>query len=381
MKETIHEYLNTKVPSFMINEKKNNYSFKILKPCNSKGEFNKIEKCKNSIFLAGPCPRKDYSDDWRFEAYDLLEKIGFTGTVLTPTNENYQKIVGTDALGQQTWWEHTAMSTATAIVFWIPRSKEHPARTTNIEFGEWFKKPNTFFGWPKNAEHNEYLAVRLKENGKKYESTLYKTLKNAVDATKRKGTMYFTSDTHFSQERTLNYSRRPFVNVDEMDLEMISNWNKNVTMQDTVVHCGDFGELENIKTIIGNLNFKKLIWVCGNYERREYDKYKKLAKGLENVEFVDYYTFTENKKNYLCVHEPINPYVVEADKKFGKDKYITLFGHIHGRNFAKTNGFDLGIDYHRYAPISLEQVEWFRNAMQYWDINVHTGAVMQEPSK
>lgn len=105
------------------------------------------------------------------------------------------------------------------------------------------------------------------------------------------------------------------------------------------------------------------------------------TKGIENVEFVDYYTFTANKKNYLCIHEPINPYVVEADKKFGKDKYITLFGHIHGRNFAKTNGFDFGIDYHRYAPISLEQVEWFRNAMQYWDINVHTGAVMQEPSK
>ena len=44
MKETIHEYLNNKVPSFMINEKKNNYHFKIIKPCNTKGEFNKIEK-------------------------------------------------------------------------------------------------------------------------------------------------------------------------------------------------------------------------------------------------------------------------------------------------------------------------------------------------
>ena len=249
MKETIHEYLNTKVPSFMINEKKNNYSFKILKPCNSKGEFNKIEKCKNSIFLAGPCPRKDYSDDWRFEAYDLLEKIGFTGTVLTPTNENYQKIVGTDALGQQTWWEHTAMSTATAIVFWIPRSKEHPARTTNIEFGEWFKKPNTFFGWPKNAEHNEYLAVRLKENGKKYESTLYKTLKNAVDATKRKGTMYFTSDTHFGQERTFVYSNRPFYTLEDMDLTLYSNWNKRITMHDVVYHAGDFGDISKIMNV------------------------------------------------------------------------------------------------------------------------------------
>ena len=379
--EKISEYLNNRVSSFRLDEKKNNYGFKILKPCNSKGKFNKIESCKNAIFLAGPCPRKDYHDDWRYEAFDLLEKIGFKGTVITPTNENYQKIAGTDALSQQTWWEHTAMSTASAIVFWIPRSKEHPGFTTNIEFGEWFKKPNTFFGWPKDAEHNNYLGIRLEENGKKFETTLFKTLKNAVDALSRKETMFFTSDTHFSQERTLDLSRRPFVNVDEMDLEMISNWNKNVTMQDTVVHCGDFGELEKVKEIINNLNFKKLIWVCGNYERREYADFKKLAKSIDGVEFMDYYTFTKNKKNYLCIHEPVSQYVEEANKKFGKEDYIALFGHIHGRNFAKTNGFDVGTDYHRYTPISLEQVEWFRNAMQYWDINVHTGAVVQEPKK
>ena len=33
--------------------------------------------------------------------------------------------------------------------------------------------------------------------------------------------------------------------------------------------------------------------------------------------------------------------------------------------------FDLGIDYHQYSPISIEQVKWFTNAMKYWDQNVY----------
>ena len=39
------------------------------------------------------------------------------------------------------------------------------------------------------------------------------------------------------------------------------------------------------------------------------------------------------------------------------------------------NGFDLAIDYHHYTPISMEQVEWFANAMQYWDENVFSDKV------
>ena len=111
----------------------------------SSGRFNVLEDCCNSIFLAGPCPREDFSDDWRFEAFDILEKLGFSGKVLTPTNENYQRMLsdfGMDkgrAIASQTMWESAAMHLASAIVMWIPRSEEHPARTTNIEFGEWYK--------------------------------------------------------------------------------------------------------------------------------------------------------------------------------------------------------------------------------------------------
>ena len=53
---------------------------RIIKPCeNGKLNFSSLTEdyMKNSIFLAGPCPRKNYEDDWRFEAFDILEDIGF----------------------------------------------------------------------------------------------------------------------------------------------------------------------------------------------------------------------------------------------------------------------------------------------------------------
>lgn len=39
------------------------------------------------------------------------------------------------------------------------------------------------------------------------------------------------------------------------------------------------------------------------------------------------------------------------------------------------NGFDLASDYHRYTPISIDDVEWFANAMKYWDKNVYSSEV------
>ena len=50
-------------------------NFKIIEPIeDGSSSLTKLSNLRNSIFLAGPCPRKDYSDDWRFEAFEILEK-------------------------------------------------------------------------------------------------------------------------------------------------------------------------------------------------------------------------------------------------------------------------------------------------------------------
>lgn len=325
----------------------------------------------NSIFLAGPCPRKDYSSDWRNEAFRILEELGFDGNVITPTNDRFQELrdnYGNDALVQQTRWEYEAMKKASAIVFWVDRhiDRGFPAFTTNIEFGDWYDREGTYFGFPDGADKNEYLKVRLDMVGKPYYTELKDVLKATVDALNRPGQRFFTSDTHFSQERTRELSRRPFPNLYEMDLEMISNWNKAVTMNDTVYHAGDFGDIETMRDILSSLNYKTLVLVLGNYDRKIVSEIENELSMLgRDVVISSVESFEEDGKTYYVVHEP--------DEGSSVPEYpdnIVLYGHIHGRAFAKRNGFDLATDYHRYTPISMEQVQWFANAIQYWDHNV-----------
>lgn len=352
---------------------------KIIEPFNlSKGKFTSLFKCNNAIFLAGPCPRNNFDEDWRYDAFKILQDIGFNGTVITPTNKYFNKMVSEFGFSSekarqlQVSWERTAMHIASVIVFWVPRSDKFPARTTNYEFGEWYKKPNVLVGWPDGAEHNEYMECKLQEQGK----THYKTLKDILVAAtlllNKKETMFFTSDTHFGQGRTFELSRRPFVDINEMDFTLISNWNKNVTMNDIVVHAGDFIDPSKIssrlKSILSILNFKELHWVLGNYDRAHIEDIKNVVSEINRPIHIhlDNFKFIDGSTSYVVVHEP-NDFEIDA-----ANDDIILFGHIHGRSFAKRNGFDIGCDYHGYSPISLEQVRWFINAMKYWDENVYS---------
>ena len=211
------------------------------------------------------------------------------------------------------------------------------------------------------------------------EKTIYNDLramlKQVVQDLNKSGNTYFTSDTHFGQQRTLEYSRRPFVDVHDMDLVLISNWNKRITMNDTVVHAGDFGDIKTLKETIGNLNFGKLIWVMGNYDRTEALFIRNIIKETKrDIELVNDYQFEKTDKGkkitFYVIHEPLTAGSPKSGHEPTYPGEFVLYGHIHGRNFAKHNGIDLGTDYHNYTPISMDDVLWFHNACQYWDENV-----------
>lgn len=355
---------------------------KIIEPFDpAKGKFNTLYGCRNAIFLAGPCPRTDFSDDWRFEAFKILDRLGFGGTVITPTNSNFKRMTAEfgftqeEARESQVAWETEALHLASAVVFWIPRDEKHPARTTNVEFGEWYKEPRVFAGWPEGAEHNEYLRLKLASRGKPLHRTLSSVLADAVMSLSEPKNAWFTADTHFCQKRTLELSRRPFRDTAEMDRAIISNWNKRVAPGDLVVHAGDFMDPDAVRAgrlavYLGNLNFGEMHWVLGNYDRKCRDEIEAavFASGRDVTLHDGQFSFKNGGRRFVVVHEP-NDFPIDAGPGD-----VVLFGHIHGRAFAKRNGFDLGTDYHQYSPISIEQVGWFANAMKYWDQNVYSDA-------
>ena len=51
---------------------------------------------------------------------------------------------------------------------------------------------------------------------------------------------FFTSDHHFGHAKIIEYCKRPFSSVEEMNQVMIDRWNEVVGPDDHVYHLGDF---------------------------------------------------------------------------------------------------------------------------------------------
>lgn len=146
-------------------------------------EFPKM--IKKSIFLAGPTPRNELTKSWRKGVIDILEKLGYDGTVYIPEPENKAFY---DNYDSQIEWEHTAMDAADVIVFWIPRdlsldernNLRMPGFTTNVEFGLYISSGKVSIGFPDGAEHTNYLRHLAEERNIPTFRTLKDTLVNAL---------------------------------------------------------------------------------------------------------------------------------------------------------------------------------------------------------
>lgn len=114
-----------------------------------------VLKGKKSIFLAGPTPREKDVISWRNEACNILKNLGFDGIVYVPEFSSWRP---KEDYIDQAMWERMALTEATVIMFWIPRSLPNmPAFTTNVEFGYWLSSGKVIYGRPDNASKIKYL--------------------------------------------------------------------------------------------------------------------------------------------------------------------------------------------------------------------------------
>ena len=68
--------------------------------------------------------------------------------------------------------------------------------------------------------------------------------------------IFFSADTHFGSQRTLELSKRPFKNVETMNEEIVRLWNEIIGPNDKVYHLGDFGDYNFVKRLNGNISLK-----------------------------------------------------------------------------------------------------------------------------
>ena len=154
--------------------------------------------------------------------------------------------------------------------------------------------------------------------------------------------IYFTADTHFSSDKVLKKSRRPFNSLEEMNECIITEWNDVVNPNDTVIHLGDFGNTDILEQLEG-----RIMLLPG--ETDEYSDtsgfYKILSPGI---------VISVKGLKLQLVHKPRR-----ASRGNDPDIFV-LFGHIHELQKLKRNGLNVGVDCNHFKPISSTVIEYYR---------------------
>ena len=158
--------------------------------------------------------------------------------------------------------------------------------------------------------------------------------------------LWFTSDNHFGRDKTRVLTCRPFDSANEMDKEMIKNWNKFIKPNDIVYHLGDFGNLDILKKLNGRIRL-----IMGNHEKKVGLTVEDLLNaGFEQV-FENSAIIEADGKLIHLIHEP---------SKHDPDMF-NLFGHIHDLGFIKPYGLNVGVDVNHYRPMSYEKMMYYAN--------------------
>jgi calcineurin-like phosphoesterase family protein len=159
---------------------------------------------------------------------------------------------------------------------------------------------------------------------------------------------YFTSDTHFGHVFALTKRKRPFASLQAMDEFMIARWNETVGPDDEVYHLGDVAHAahESIAGVLERLNGRLHLMLGNNDDRAALEATGRFASIGELREL----TFGEQRV-FLC-HYPLREWPNDWRGAWH------LFGHVHGKHDDDPNGLsiDVGVDSHRYAPISYARV-------------------------
>lgn len=160
---------------------------------------------------------------------------------------------------------------------------------------------------------------------------------------------FFTSDLHFFHNNVIDFCKRPYGSVEQMNDALISNWRSVVNQDDHVWMLGDFsfGTYDQTAGVLHQLpGIKHLI--VGNHDRKgRADKLFNRDWREFFVDSHDYFRLKTKQGKFVLCHFPF------ASWERG---YYNLHGHLHSpagyQN--KWRQYDVGVDANNYTPLLLE---------------------------
>jgi calcineurin-like phosphoesterase family protein len=187
---------------------------------------------------------------------------------------------------------------------------------------------------------------------------------------------FFTSDTHFGHTNiagpkvsTWPSGYRIFDSVPEMDEALITNWNAKVKQHDTVYHLGDFAFCEASRAIKIRQRLNGVIHlILGNHDKpalamqRGADANAKPFASVSDVREV-----RVGKQSIWLSH-----YAHRVWNRSHRGVWH-LYGHSHGSlpDDPLSNSFDVGVDCHNYAPLSIDEVAAIMAKKTYASVDHH----------
>lgn len=161
---------------------------------------------------------------------------------------------------------------------------------------------------------------------------------------------FIISDTHFYDSQIIKYENRPFKDVNEMNTQLINNWNSIVTKDDEVFHLGDFASQNvsdiEVKNLIALLN-GKITLILGNHDNH-FSKEKWEEMGIyQAIKYPIIYNGF-----FILSHEPL--YIND------NMPYANVFGHVHNNPSFKdfsNQSFCVSVERINYTPLNFLKIK------------------------
>lgn len=190
--------------------------------------------------------------------------------------------------------------------------------------------------------------------------------------------IFFTSDWHIGHKKVLEYSNRPFRDLDHMHKVLVNNFNTIVPKFGVTYFLGDMGFCSNelLKSIIYQLNGTKIL-ILGNHDRGMNSMYQQgfdvVLHGASLVIANELVTLTHCPLRGIYREDTEGMKGSVAGENWHKENKHTKFSinntggfHLHGHTHAPNNGkskvkldkqWDIGVDGNNYRPVSISQIE------------------------
>lgn len=157
--------------------------------------------------------------------------------------------------------------------------------------------------------------------------------------------VWIWSDQHFYHENVIKYSERPYKNVEEMNQELIDNYNEVVEEDDICIFAGDV-TFKSTTLFLTDIMPKLLkgykILVVGNHD---FDKKKVRALGFDETRLILH--FKNNEKDIIISHYPFFIDNVE---------FTNVHGHIHTYKSELKHQINVSIEAIDFRPVLLKEL-------------------------